>query len=155
MRKVTLVPVEGWHVEHVGSRMRRADVDEVFASSRRTPMEALKLSLARSSFARTAMVEGAPALIWGVGDINLLLGHGGPWLLGTNALERYFVSFLRYSKPWLPLMLERYSYLVNAVDERNVKAVRWLEWLGFTFGDTVMRNGHAFRIFEARRGDNV
>jgi hypothetical protein len=154
-RKVDLVPVEGWHVEHVANFMRPADVEEVKAATGSTPIEALRNSLKRSSFARTAMCGGAPALIWGVGDINLLLGHGGPWLLGTRSVERYFVTFLRCSKPWLPLLLKRYTYLVNAVDERNEAAVRWLAWLGFEFGERVTKGGYTFRVFEARRDGNV
>lgn len=92
--------------------------------------------------------------MFGVGDVNVLAGVGAPWLLGTNAIETHAVAFLRYSVEFRGQLLSRYQILRNYVDERNVVAVRWLQWVGFTLLDRVEFNGVSFRLFEMR-ADNV
>lgn len=46
-------------------------------------------------------------------------------------------GFLRGSKAVLLEMLQRHQVLVNYVDARNVSAIRWLAWLGFTIDSAV------------------
>lgn len=133
--------------------MRQADRDEVAAASGKTPAEALVYSLRKSSVAYTALVNGVPEVMFGVGDINILAGVGAPWLLGTEAVERHYVAFLRGSVKWRNQLLRRYPVMRNFVDDRNKAAKRWLKWLGFTFSDPVEMNGHAFRLFELRSAD--
>lgn len=133
--------------------MRQADRDEVAAASGKTPAEALVYSLRKSSVAYTALVNGVPEVMFGVGDINILAGVGAPWLLGTEAVERHYVAFLRGSVKWRNQLLRRYPVMRNFVDDRNRAAKRWLKWLGFTLSDPVEMNGHAFRLFELRSAD--
>jgi len=89
-----------------------------------------------------------------VGDLNILAGVGAPWLLGTDAVERNYVAFLRGSVEWRDQLLRDYSTLRNFVDERNRVSIRWLRWLGFTISDPIILQGNAFRLFEMR-SDNV
>lgn len=133
--------------------MRQADREEVLAASGRSPAQALAYSLRKSSVAWTALVNGRPEVMWGVGDINVLAGIGAPWLLGTDEVPRYFIHFLRASVGFRDQLLSRYQTLRNFVDDRNAVSIRWLRWLGFTLYDPVMFRGHAFRMFELRSGD--
>lgn len=133
--------------------MRADDIAEVAASSGRSPQEALAFSLRKSSIARTAVINGRPELMFGVGDINVLTRIGAPWLLGTDAVTEHYVAFLRGSVDWRDQLLGRYDLLINAVDDRNSASKRWLRWLGFKLGEPlpIGRDGTLFRVFELRR----
>lgn len=150
---LNIVPACPGHIRAIASRMRAADRQEVFAASGRTPLAALSYSYRKSSCCWTAIFNGRPELMWGVGDINVLTGVGAPWLLGTDAVEQNFRVFLRISSHWPPQLLQRYSVLRNFVDARNTVSARWLEWLGFRLFDPVDINGHSFRLFEMRATD--
>lgn len=151
--KIEIVPARAAHVRTIARRMRKADRDEVKAASGKSPFEALAYSLRKSSAAWTAMVDGRPEVMFGVGDINILTGVGAPWLLGTDAVEKHYVAFLRHSVSWRDQLLRRYPVLRNFVDDRNRVAIRWLRWLGFTLSDPVQMRGRAFRMFELRTPD--
>jgi hypothetical protein len=133
--------------------MRQADRDEIAAASGRSPGAALAFSLRKSSLAYTAMIDGVPEVMFGVGDINVLTRVGAPWLLGTDAVTTHYVAFLRLSKGWAQQLLARYRVLMNAVDDRNVVSKRWLQWLGFTLGEPAPLGEQRlpFRVFELRR----
>lgn len=133
--------------------MRQADRDEVFASSGKTPLEALKYSFEKSSFVMTALVDGRAEVMFGAAEINILNGIAAPWLLGTKAVEVHQVAFLRHSVEWRKKLCERYTVLRNFVDDRNKVSIRWLKWLGFRLLDPVEMNGHQFRLFELRSAD--
>lgn len=133
--------------------MRQADRDEVYAASGRSPSDALIFSLRKSSHAWTAVIDGVPEVMFGVGDINILAGIGAPWLLGTDAVERHYVAFLRRSVGFRDQLLRRYPTMRNFVDVRNRASIRWLRWLGFTLSDPVEYRGHEFRQFELRSDD--
>ena len=55
-----------------------------------------------------------------------------PWALFTPEVERKPKSFLAACRGPLRAFQSQYSHLVNYVDARNILAVRWLAWLGFT-----------------------
>jgi hypothetical protein len=148
--EIEVVPARAAHIRSVARRMRQADRDEVFAASGRSPARALAFSLRKSTAAWTGMVDGRPEVMFGVGDINVLASVGAPWLLGTDAVERNRVAFLRISVEWRAQLLRRYSTLRNVVDERNHVSIRWLRWLGFTLSEPMEVNGFTFRLFEMR-----
>lgn len=150
---IQIVRARAAHIRTIAERMRQADRDEVWASSRKSPAGALMYSLRKSSVAWTALVDGRPEVMWGVGDINILAGVGAPWLLGTDAVEKHTVTFLRRSTDFRAQLLARYSVLRNFVDDRNTVSIRWLKWLGFKLSDPVEMNGHSFRLFELRADD--
>lgn len=150
---IVIIPARASHIRTIARRMRQADRDEVFASSGRSPASALAFSLRKSSVAWTALIDGRPEVMFGVGDLNVLAGIGAPWLLGTDAVERHYVAFLRGSVDWRRQLLLRYSTLRNFVDDRNAVSIRWLRWLGFTLLDPVDFGGYQFRLFELRAGD--
>lgn len=150
---IRIVKASAAHIPSIARRMRQADRDEVYAYRALTPTGALISSLGQSASAWTAVVDGRPEVMFGVCDLNILTGSGVPWLLGTNAVDRHYVPFLRRSIEWRNQLLARYSTLRNFVDDRNVVSKRWLKWMGFTLHDPVMVNGHPFRLFEMRSSD--
>jgi len=150
---IEVVPATPDHIEPIAKRMRKADRDEVWAASNKTPSEALWFSYGRSELRMTALMDGKPELMFGVGDLNVLTKAGAPWLLGTKALEKNYIGFLRHSVEWRDHCRERYSVLRNFVDVRNKASVRWLRWLGFELTGPFDMNGHDFYFFEMRSKD--
>jgi len=151
--EIAIVPARPGHIREIAGRMRRADREEVFAASGRSPISALSFSYRHSSEVWTALFDGRPEVMWGVGDISILTGIGAPWLLGTDAVERNFRGFLRISRDWPAQLLGRYRLLRNLVDARNTISIRWLEWLGFRLFEPVEINGHPFHLFEMGDAD--
>jgi hypothetical protein len=145
---ILIVPARAAHIRTIARRMRAADREEIAAMSGRSPAGALVYSLRRSSCAWTVMVDGRPEIMFGVGDINILTRAGSPWLLGTDAVERHYVAFLRGSVGCRDQLFTRYASLVNFVDVRNAASVRWLRWLGFSLSGPILIRGHEFYLFE-------
>ncbi|MCV6545692.1 MAG: hypothetical protein OIF56_00140 [Cohaesibacter sp.] len=151
MVKIDIVPATKDHAKAIAPYMRQADRDEVMAGSGHLPLEALLFSLNQSDQAWTGRVDGVPAVMFGVGTINLLYRIGAPWLLGTEAVERHSLVFLRHSMLWKSHLLSLYDELHNVVDDRNDVSKRWLVWLGFELGEPFdLGNGICFRSFWMR-----
>jgi len=151
--EIAIIKARPDHIREIAGRMRAADREEVFAASGRSPLSALSFSYRHSSEVWTALFDGRPEVMWGVGDISILTGIGAPWLLGTDAVERNFRGFLRISRDWPAQLLGRYRLLRNLVDARNTISIRWLKWLGFRLFEPVEINGHPFHLFEMGDAD--
>lgn len=123
------------------------------ASAGKSPVAALAMSIRKSSHCWTVMIDGKPAAIWGVADLNVLGGVVAVWLLGTDAIERHPGAFARRSVAFKDQLFTRYKIMRNVVDARNLVSIRWLKWLGAEFSDAFDIRGHAFMLFELRRGD--
>lgn len=154
MTTIEIVPAVPDHIDPIADRMRQTDRDEVLAASGRDPRSALEFSLRKSSIAHTALIDGVPEVMFGVGDVNILTRTGGPWLLGTDAIDRHWVSFLRGSIGSLAQLSARYDVLINLVDDRQSASIRWLRWLGFTVEEPIIAGveHRAFRLFHLKKG---
>jgi hypothetical protein len=74
-------------------------------------------------------------------------------MIGTTQLDKNVGAFIRHSKPYYSAVRSTYPYLVNYVDARNRKSIKWLKWLGFEFEDKPKPMGVAglpFYKFELR-----
>lgn len=133
---------------------RPADVAEMQALGT-TVQAALECGLRVSDWSLVGLVDGVPACMLGVAPSNYLAGEAMPWMLSTAVLDRLDFEFLR--RVFLPLclrgvaeMLRSYPRLVNVVDARNRRAIRWLKLLGFQFDERVYPFcGHQLRVFRA------
>jgi hypothetical protein len=128
-----IVPATLDHVYWIGPNMRQADVDEIAASVGYGPVRGTLDSFERSAIAWTGLVDEEPVCIFGVSPVDILAGVGCPWLLGTEQVVRYAVTFLRLNKGYVARMLSMFPHLENFVDARNAHSIRWLKWLGFQF----------------------
>ena len=132
--------------------MRQADVDEVWASAQVMPDMALRLSLnASGGNAQTAIIDGLPAAMLGVG--LRCVEYGRPWMLSTSVVDRYPGLMLRHSPCIVAQWSATFPVLINFVDARNLRSIRWLDWLGFTFDPALPWGalGLPFHRFEKRR----
>lgn len=112
--------------------MRKEDADEVWASDKHTPLEALLYAFKGSDECYTARADGEIICMFGIHKLTALGGYATPWLLGANGIKKHYRHFLRYGRYVVADWKERYPVLVNYSDSRYKTALRWLEWLGFT-----------------------
>lgn len=133
MPKIFVRPIGCGDIAAVAANIRAADRAEIIAAQGYDdPAGAIATSVLAATHVWTAGVDGVPACILGVGPASLLTGTGRPWLLGTDALDRYPVALNKRVKGYLAKMLEAYPHLENWVDGRNTCHVGWLRRLGFT-----------------------
>lgn len=132
MIKAQIVPATRGHIEAMLPHVRQADVDEFLATNGWSPRRVLETGLRTSTFACAGLINGEVVTIFGVAPASMIGGNGIPWLVGTDALEKYQRTFLRRCGKVVNAMLAVYPYLENYVDARNNAARVWLHWLGFT-----------------------
>jgi hypothetical protein len=94
-------------------------------------------SFAASKLCWAAVVEGEVIAMFGVVPMGKA-GHGRPWMIGTKYLPKHRFKFGKGCAEVIAEMLDSFPHLENIVDCRNRKALQWLKWLGFEFGDIVM-----------------
>jgi hypothetical protein len=125
-------PATSETLAYIAEHMSKADREEVWAASHSTPLEALQKSMDGSSKAWVGLADGVPFCAFGVASSTLLSDVGVPWLLGTEDVPKHARVFLRVSKSYIHEQARWHKLLVNYVDARHARAVKWLRWLGFT-----------------------
>lgn len=129
--------VDAWDCLEIASIMRDADIAEIYASSGKEPLEVLINSLAVSTESYLACYRGLPVAVFGVvpADVSYLTDPkvGIVWMLTTEVVRQCPKAFWQECKRGLRLLLERWDVLLNAVDCRHEKALRWGSRLGFVF----------------------
>lgn len=155
MADVTLRPATDEDCIALAQTMRQEDRDEIAITAGGSTLDALRLSLARSSHAVTA-VDGVGRVIcmFGVGSMGFLSIAGSPWLLGSDLVNDHWRLFVRLSRKYLAAILDLYPELENAVDARADRSVRWLASLGFTVDrpEPIGLGGAPMRRFHIERG---
>lgn len=145
------IPATREHAESLAPRMRAAEVREVASASGETPLESLLSSLESSSDARTLVLEGQAAAIYGVvpigGDVAVI------WLLTSALVERHPKTFIRACIAEIARFLGQYSALVNFVDARYERSLRWAARMGANVGEArpFGCEGHMFHPVVWRR----
>ena len=149
------MPAEASHIQAMEGRFRPADIAELWASSHSTPESCLMTGLQISPLCWTALFDGAPVAMFGVSPAAMLGGIGCPWMVGTTELDRHAYTIMRHCREPLARMLESFGHLVNFVDARNTKAIRWLKRLGFQFQGAEPHGveGLLFHRFDMWRAD--
>lgn len=143
-------PFQWDDVPFVAEHMRKEDAEECAAGGF-TPFGALAHSTATSIVLKTLFTPDTkePGAICGVcpGPIP---SWGAIWLLGTDAIKRHRVPFLRMSRETVNDLYEEtgkevfynYTYVQNHVHHA------WLRWLGFTFIRKVPLPPHGLEFYE-------
>ena len=125
-------PATKAHAVELAAHMRQADIDEIRASHGVNPLTGSMMSFDLSEASFAGMVDGNVGCIYGVVRRHTLSDCGMPWLLTTDLVERYAVPFLLGSRQVLNDIKKAYGYLENFADIRNVVALQWLKWMGFS-----------------------
>lgn len=150
---ITVRATRGDDLAKVASCARQADIDEMKAAAGASVMECLEHGLSLSLRCWSICADDEPIAV--VGDTMQGIGLGAPWMVTTTHVEKNAIGFLKASKAVLADMLTRHATLSNMVDQRNVAAIRWLSWLGFTIDPAVPAGaeGLPFHKFTLYRRD--
>lgn len=135
---IELVPATIEHAEAIAANAREADVAELWAQARSTPLDAMKGGIKATRSATTVLLDDEPVAMFGVTPVSLLKGWGAPWLVGSARLDTMTMrkALLREAREVFAGWQRGYSFLLNFVDDRNERAKHWLAWLGFTLHET-------------------
>ena len=136
--------LEDGDLEYIAANLRPQDKEEVLLFGVE-PLQGLEVSVDLSTTCLTLVEpDGTPAALLGVTPQHKV------WLLGTDAIDRHPMTFLRHSKPVLEQLFIGHPYLWNFVHKKNIVHIKWLEWLGFDFLPEVTWVGSKFLGFHKK-----
>lgn len=139
-------------LEALLANIRPADRDEVMASSGKLE-ETLVESVRTSNWVVVGLADDELACIFGLAPIDGLLGRrAAPWMLGTPVLDKHPGALMKRCRRYVDGMLHTYPHLLNFVDARNKRSIRWLKHLGFTIHPPVPYGAQQlpFHLFEMK-----
>ena len=125
-------------VAELSAKMRKADAEEVMASSGLTPFEALTKGFEMS---KGLSIIHKDELIGMFGVAKIGEDIGSPWMLGSDKIPQIKKDLLTQALEWVIKTNKEYPLLVNYVDVRNKVAIRWLKFLGFNFVRKIPHHG--------------
>lgn len=150
----TVRPATLADAEALAPRLRKADLQEIAACSRETPLALLQHGITHSLKAYAVETPRGVAALFGVVQ-SAEPSCGNVWLLASDDLLTVRNTFLKKSRYWLRDLFGDFRVLGNLVDQRNTVHVQWLRWLGFKFFRRVPCgvNGEVFIEFAKFRED--
>jgi hypothetical protein len=120
-------------VEVVAQNMRASDVRTLAAIfPELTPLEVLNTGVYHAALVWTFVHEREPIAIYGATPLSMLSDSAAPWLLATDMAFKYGRALVRDGRRYTERMLDYFPHLMNYVDSRDTKAVRWLAHIGYT-----------------------
>src|SRR5262249_18105268 len=124
------------HASELSPRLRSDDLYEI-AGTGVSPLRALWRGYRSIVLCEVAHVDGQIAAMWGLcvgpaAGVSFLGDLGRPWLLTSLAIERIPFAFVREARRTVARMLVLKPKLENYVLASYVRAVRFVELLGFT-----------------------
>ena len=131
--EVDFRPVREGDIEALLADMRQCDRDEVLAASGDVE-DAVAESVRMSETLNVLTLDGALACMFGLVALpEVSPESAAPWMLGTAVLDRRPSVLVRHGLHYVEAMNARYPHLMNYVDARNTRSIRWLKRMGFMF----------------------
>lgn len=127
-----VVPCTREHILNLTPRLRESDREELYEASGNPPESVLMASFECSEEAWAAVEDGFVLCVFGLAPHPQLHEWGVPWMLASEQFYDHTREFTKECREWIDRMHNRYPKLLNMVHIKNVKAVRWLKWCGFT-----------------------
>lgn len=124
-------------VRYVATHLRAEDFDEVFALTGKSPHYEVLNSWEMSTRRFMIFSGDLPIAVFGVVPLHPYSTTGVIWLLGTDGLNKIKKFFLQISKMLIEELKKGFDTLINFVDSRYAKTLRWLEWCGFTIYEPI------------------
>jgi hypothetical protein len=138
-------PIQAGDVHYLADNLRIPDREEIEAF-KLDPLSGLESSVNVSDKVLTLVEpDGTPAALLGTTP------HHKVWLLGTDAIERHPITFLRHSKEVLEELFAGHPFLWNFVLKSNTLHIKWLQWLGFDLLPEVTWVGSKFYGFHKNK----
>jgi hypothetical protein len=123
------------HALDLGGRLREADAAEVKAACGLGGVQALVQAMHVSAQTDAWLDDGKVVAMSGISSTPEAKNIGVIWMLASPELDRMPRCMLRGKRQYVHELLNGREMLMNFVDNRNIKAQRWLIWLGFTMGE--------------------
>lgn len=149
---VEVRPLQPGDLDELLRDLRQADYDEVLAASGEVEAT-VRQSPEHSIWTLVGLMDGKLACVFGLAPLDGLLGRrGAPWMLGTHELDRHPGVLMRRCRGYVTGMLTHYPHLLNFVDARNARSIRWLKRLGFTIHPAIPYGAAQlpFHLFEMK-----
>ena len=118
----------------IAENMRQPDIDEVKAFSGLSPMDAMLNGFDATIMPITihSKEEGPCGMFGCCPSYRDGVSAATVWLLGTEAITKNSIRFLRESRYWLDTVTKDYDLVFNCIDKRNTVHIKWLQWLKFS-----------------------
>lgn len=128
---IRIVEFHKEHGDYIADNMRPSDRREVYALAAFTPHSAVRATMAGAIKSYTALVDGVPALMWGISRRSFISPVGVPWLLGTPVAEEHQYKFGRGTLDYFKEMSSLFPLMENYALAENKRSLRWIKWAGF------------------------
>lgn len=115
----------------VAAHLRQADRVELGTDNADEIDLVLYRAWALSTWCNVVLVDGIPAIVYGVCP-GASLVEGSVWMLATERLRHVRREFVERCRAEVDRMLATFPYIHNHVHAGNTRALHWLRWLGFT-----------------------
>lgn len=132
--------------------LRKEHVKEIWEFERRTPEQSLVLSYILSVESFTVLINGElPCFMFGV--VPDPDGNGLAWALGSDALDRVYIQFIKRTKYYAQHLLTHFSMIYNYVPADYKAGVNWVKYFGARIYDKqpLGHNGELYHRWELRR----
>lgn len=115
----------------IAAVVRAQDADECMAACGLDVRTALEMAHPMTEKMWAGEVDGQIVVLAGVSSSQERPDIGVPWMMSSPVMDEVAIPFLKENRWVVDEMKEEHLLLTNFVDARNVKAIRWLKWLGF------------------------
>lgn len=154
MTKVRIEDASLGDAIYVAEHLRPSDMSELMAAHGDdvSPVAVMTQAWERAAACKVALDdENEPIMVFGVNPMTD--GVGVPWLLGTDRMGAVQHLLVRDMTGFMDQAHEMFHTLVNRVDARQRKTIKWLKHLGFEIGDEVPEGPYdmPFRYFRSVR----
>lgn len=147
--RISIVPTTIRHLAELYRNIRPEDVAECLLSDDRGNVldDTIELLTSVGTNSLIYTDEKGKKILLGIGSAydNTL------WFIGTKAVEKHSIAFLRYMKELIPCLLDTYKILGNKVWNKNYLHIRWLKWMGAKFIDSD--ENFLYFVFDSSGGD--
>ena len=92
-------------------------------------------AMVHSSRVWLGYAEGQVQCLWGIVSPTLLSDRAYLWLYTTPHLTHHVFLLVRHSQRVVQEMLKDFPTITGHCEVRATKSIRWLRWLGATFGE--------------------
>jgi hypothetical protein len=146
-------------LRHIADNLRQADIAELIATHGYDcdPYDIILESVRMTPNAEVRIVNatGEPIAVRGCTPYPLL--GGIPWLLATDKAFDFPAMFLIEGRQFFRENTGEFGTLVNYVDARNTKSIRWLAKIGFVIheAEPFGKLGLPFHRFTGTRNTSV
>lgn len=134
-------------------RLRKGDLEELYAAGHEDPLIALVDSVICSTEAYAYEdSQGVVQALGGIADCDIL---AAPWLLGSDDMTLFRKHLLHHPRLTVQRWATQYPLLMNYVHCDNKASILWLRRLGFTIHPPVPYQRGTFHPFTLRSNPNV